>query len=33
MVVAGEGVGGGLRLSELLGTLALACDLAHRMPP
>ena len=33
MIVAGKGVGGGLRLAELLGTLALACDLAHRMPP
>jgi HD-GYP domain-containing protein (c-di-GMP phosphodiesterase class II) len=29
----GRGIGEGLRLSELLGALSLACDLAHRMPP
>jgi len=33
MGVAGEAIGAGLRLADLLGALALACDLAHRMPP
>jgi HD-GYP domain-containing protein (c-di-GMP phosphodiesterase class II) len=28
-----QGVAEGLRLSDLLGALSLACDLAHRMPP
>lgn len=33
MVVAGEGIGGGLRLAELVGALSLATDLAAQNPP
>ena len=33
MVLTGEGIGGGLRLAELLGALSLATDLAAQNPP